>query len=92
VAKSATRILVVEDDATVRHTISKLLSDHGYDVSIAVDAFDALLQLERTIRPYTLRPEHAADVGLRVVVGGPAQVPGDSGCRFQRRIRFQWSS
>ncbi len=45
----AMRILVVEDDATVRHTISKLLSDHGYDVSIAVDGFDALLQLERTI-------------------------------------------
>jgi len=48
-AKSATRILVVEDDATVRHTISKLLSDQDYDVSIAVDGFDALLQLERKI-------------------------------------------
>ena len=47
--KLKTRILVVEDDATVRHTISKLLSAQGYDVSIAVDGFDALLQLERTI-------------------------------------------
>jgi len=47
--KSATRILVVEDDVTVRHTISKLLSDHGYDVSIAVDGFDALLQLQQKV-------------------------------------------
>jgi len=47
--KSATRILVVEDDATVRYTISKLLSDHGYDVSIAVDGFDALLQLQQKV-------------------------------------------
>ena len=47
--KSATRILVVEDDATVRHTISNLLSEQGYDVSIAIDGFDALLQLEHKI-------------------------------------------
>ena len=49
VPKSKTRILVVEDDATVRFTISKLLSNHGYDVSIAVDGFDALLQLRQKV-------------------------------------------
>src|SRR6478672_746786 len=48
-SKSKTRILVVEDDATVRQTISKLLCDEGYDVSIAVDGFDALLQLQQKI-------------------------------------------
>jgi len=47
--KSKTRILVVEDDATVRQTISKLLCDEGYDVSTAVDGFDALLQLQQKI-------------------------------------------
>jgi CheY-like chemotaxis protein len=47
VPKSKTRILVVEDDATVRLTISKLLCDEGYEVAIAVDGFDALLQLQR---------------------------------------------
>jgi CheY-like chemotaxis protein len=47
--KSATRILVVEDDATVRLTIYNLLREQGYDVSIAIDGFDALLQLERKI-------------------------------------------
>lgn len=47
--KSKTRILVVEDDATVRVTISKLLSDEGYDVSSATDGFDALLHLQQAI-------------------------------------------
>jgi CheY-like chemotaxis protein len=49
VPKSKTRILVVEDDATVRLTISKLLGDEGYEVSIANDGFDALLQLQQRI-------------------------------------------
>ena len=47
--KAKTRILVVEDDAMVRQTISKLLSEEGYDVSNAVDGFDALLQLQQKI-------------------------------------------
>jgi CheY-like chemotaxis protein len=45
--KSKTRILVVEDDATVRSTISKLLREEGYDVSAATDGFDALLHLQQ---------------------------------------------
>jgi len=47
--KLKTRILVVEDDATVRLTISNLLREQGYDVTIAIDGFDALLQLEQRI-------------------------------------------
>src|SRR6185437_956595 len=47
--ESKTRILVVEDDATVRLTISKLLSDEGYEVSTAGDGFDALLHLQQDI-------------------------------------------
>jgi CheY-like chemotaxis protein len=47
--KPKTRILVVEDDATVRLTISKLLFDEGYDVSTANDGFDALLHLEQAV-------------------------------------------
>jgi CheY-like chemotaxis protein len=47
--KPKTRILVIEDDATVRLTISKLLDDEGYDVSTANDGFDALLHLQQAI-------------------------------------------
>lgn len=49
VTRLRTRILVVEDDATVRHTISKLLDAEGYDVDTANDGFDALLHLQQTI-------------------------------------------
>lgn len=47
--KSTTRILVVEDDATVRLTISKVLEAEGYQVSTANDGFDALLHLHEAI-------------------------------------------
>ncbi len=47
--QSKTRILVVEDDATVRLTIHKVLEASGYDVSSANDGFEALLQLEQSI-------------------------------------------
>jgi len=47
--KLRTRILVVEDDVTVRRTISTLLEAEGYDVASANDGFDALLHLQQTI-------------------------------------------
>jgi len=43
------RILVVEDDPSVRLTTSELLTAEGYDVSTADDGFDALLHLQQTI-------------------------------------------
>jgi CheY-like chemotaxis protein len=47
--KRKIRILVVEDDATVRVTVSTVLENKGYDVSTANDGFDALLQLQHAI-------------------------------------------
>jgi CheY-like chemotaxis protein len=47
--KAKTRILVVEDDVSVRLTICKLLVDQGYEVSTAGDGFDALLQLRDAV-------------------------------------------
>src|SRR5579864_30629 len=47
--KAKTRILVVEDDISVRLTISKLLADQNYEVSTASDGFDALLQLRDAV-------------------------------------------
>jgi CheY-like chemotaxis protein len=48
-AKSKTRILVVEDDISVRLTISQLLSEQGYEVTTAGDGFDALLRLQQEV-------------------------------------------
>lgn len=44
--KLKTRILLVEDDVTVRDTICNVLNDEGYQVTTAVDGFDALLHLQ----------------------------------------------
>jgi CheY-like chemotaxis protein len=42
-------ILVVEDDAVVRQTVSMLLTMVGYGVSVAKNGFEALLRLQETI-------------------------------------------
>jgi len=47
--KSKTRILVVEDDPSVRFAFSNVLEREGYDVSTANDGFDALLHLQQEI-------------------------------------------
>jgi CheY-like chemotaxis protein len=44
--KQQTRILVAEDDPSVRQTVSVMLKRSGYDVTTAVDGFDALLRLQ----------------------------------------------
>jgi CheY-like chemotaxis protein len=43
-------ILVVDDDAMIRETMSMLLTSEGYDVALAQHGLDALLQM-RTILP-----------------------------------------
>ena len=43
---SKTRILVVEDDGIVRHTICIMLEQEGYEVATADDGFDALMHLQ----------------------------------------------
>ena len=47
--RSKTRILVVEDDISVRVTISQLLTERGYEVTTAADGFDALLRLQHEV-------------------------------------------
>ena len=46
---SKTRVLIVEDDVTVRFTFSTVLDAAGYEVSTATDGFDALLHLKQQI-------------------------------------------
>jgi CheY-like chemotaxis protein len=43
------RILVVDDEPTVRDSLAMLLSSVGYEVAIAEDGFDGLLQLKHVL-------------------------------------------
>ena len=42
-------ILVVDDDAAVRNSLVMVLQPAGYGVKVAVDGFDALLQLKKSL-------------------------------------------
>jgi CheY-like chemotaxis protein len=42
-------ILVVDDDPAVRSSLVMLLQSSGYDVSSAINSFDALSQLKRSV-------------------------------------------
>jgi CheY-like chemotaxis protein len=48
-APSKHEILVVDDDKAVRDSLGLLLQSSGYDVSMAMNGFDALLQLKRSL-------------------------------------------
>jgi CheY-like chemotaxis protein len=78
--KSKTRILVVEDDVTVRLTISKLLDAEGYDVSAANDGFDALLHLQHTIPNLIL-----SDLKSGITTSIAGMEASSSPCRRQER-------
>jgi CheY-like chemotaxis protein len=43
------KILVVDDDASVRQSLTMLLAAEGYAVNSAVNGFDALLQLKSSL-------------------------------------------
>src|SRR6185312_9319180 len=44
-----TRVLIVDDDPSIRATVSMLLAARGYDVQSAADGFDALLQMKSQV-------------------------------------------
>jgi len=46
---SRRQILVVDDEASIRESLEMLLTSAGYDVAIAKDGFDALLQIKRSL-------------------------------------------
>jgi CheY-like chemotaxis protein len=46
---SKRQILVVDDDASIRESLSRLLTRAGYEVASAENGFDALLQLKHSV-------------------------------------------
>ncbi len=46
---SVNEILIVDDDEAVRDSLSLVLKSAGYDVTTAINGFDALLQLKRRL-------------------------------------------
>jgi CheY-like chemotaxis protein len=46
---SRPEILVVDDDAAVRDSLVMVLQPAGYGVNVAIDGFDALLQLKKSL-------------------------------------------
>jgi len=67
-------ILVVEDDEQLQTALSKVLSQHGYDVTIARDGYEGLEHVERDTPWLVL-----TDLSL----------PGKGGMEFLREVRTQ---
>jgi DNA-binding NtrC family response regulator len=68
---SLERILVVDDEAAVRHGLKTLLHNEGYDVAVAGDAFEALALFDDappalTITDLTMPGMHGLDLLLRI--------------------------
>ncbi len=56
-------VLVVDDDPSIRESLTLLLVSAGYDVSTANGGFTALLQLRRTLPDLIVSdPQYAGDV------------------------------
>ncbi len=45
------RVLIVDDDAGIRETLSLMLREEGYDVCEATNGIDALFQMQATTEP-----------------------------------------
>jgi len=65
------RILVVDDEAGVRHSLTSILQSEGYEVIVADDAFEALAlpneeQPALTITDLTMPGMHGLDLLLRI--------------------------
>ena len=67
----AGRILVVDDEAGVRHSLTSILQNEGYEVTVADDAFEALALFDETppaltITDLTMPGMHGLDLLLRI--------------------------
>jgi two-component system cell cycle response regulator CpdR len=80
-AKSATRILVVDDDETIRRLVRRLLEGHGFDVLTSGDGAAALA----ATRVAMTAPGKPIDVVLTDI-----DMPGMNGYELGRRLALTW--
>ena len=71
----ATRVLIVDDDPSVREVLSDYLSQHGYDVGLAESGEAMRAALERALPAVLL-----LDIGL----------PGEDGLTLARFVRERY--
>jgi CheY-like chemotaxis protein len=69
------RILVVDDEPVLRYTVGMILKKEGYDVSTAVDGYDALAQLRS---------------GLPDIIISDLNMPRMSGFEFLKIVRARF--
>jgi two-component system phosphate regulon response regulator OmpR len=71
----ATRVLVVDDDPSIRTMLSEYLSEHGYEVALAASGKEMRSELERAVPAAVL-----LDIGL----------PGEDGLTLARFVRERY--
>src|SRR3954463_11501414 len=71
----ATRVLIVDDDPSVREVLSDYLSQHGYEVALAASGEAMRAELERALPAVLL-----LDIGL----------PGEDGLTLARFVRERY--
>src|ERR1700754_3810648 len=80
-AQRARRVLVVDDEESVRITTAAILEQEGYEVSTAESGREALAARARALRPRAHRPPH----GRHGRPDAPARVAGATPERRDRR-------
>ena len=68
-------VLVVDDSSTMREIVSSYLQQHGFEVTLATDGRDGLLQLE-------------ADPGIKLVISD-VNMPNMDGLAMAEKIRTE---
>jgi len=86
------RVLLVDDEASIRETTGRLLAAAGYEIVTAENGFDALLELKKRTPDIILSdlnmPQMSGFEFLSVVRRRFPEIPG----RYQRRLRIRRSS
>ena len=102
-AVTGMRILIIDDEQALRHTISVILSDEGHEVATATDGEDALAKLAvtpvdlvlcdvrmPTMDGMTFLERHVARGGTALVVMMSAYGDSDTAIAAMQRGAYDW--